>query len=162
GVNILSTAPSYPNTTLGLINYGTLSGTSMATPHISAAAGLIALTTPGAAADAIGLRLQQSAGSSDATGGWNQYLGYGILDAFAAVKGNLRPATVGGVVGQVVDGSNLPVSSALVSIDAQSFTTTGDGLFRISNLSAGPHNVSSSAAGYPTTNLKVTVVPGAD
>src|SRR6185503_3759237 len=139
GVNILSTVPSYPDTTFGLINYDTLSGTSMATPHIAAAAGLVALTTPEAAADAIGLRLQQSAGSPDAAGGWNQYLGYGVLDAFAAVKGTLRPATVGGVVGQVVDGTNLPVSGATVSIDAQSYTTTGDGLFRISNLSAGLH-----------------------
>ena len=52
GVSIASTVPTYSNP-LGVTNYAYMSGTSMATPHASAVAGLIAMTTPTASAAAI-------------------------------------------------------------------------------------------------------------
>ena len=50
GLGILSTAPTYSGTSQGWLNYVSLSGTSMATPFVSALAGLVAMTTPNATA----------------------------------------------------------------------------------------------------------------
>ncbi len=161
GVSILSTLPTYASP-IGGQNYGNLSGTSMATPHVAAVAGLLALTNPAAPSMAVAQRLQQSASSSAPNGGWGQYLGYGILDAYTAVAGLLRTSTVGGVTGQVVDATNLPVGSATVSINGQSFTTAADGLFRFSNIPVGTYQLLSSAAGFSMQALTVTIVAGAD
>ena len=161
GVGILSTTPTYP-TTMGILNYGTLSGTSMATPHVSAVAGLVAMANPGISAAAIAQRLQQSAQSTIAGGGWNQSFGYGVVNALAAVAGNLRPASFGGLTGQVVDGTGLPVNGATVSIPGQSQITAADGLFRFANLSPGDWTISATASGYPAVTEAVTVVAGAD
>jgi len=161
GVGILSTSPTY-TTTMGLMNYGTLSGTSMATPHVAAVAGLIAMANPGASAAAIAQRLQQSAQSTNAGGGWNQNFGYGVVNAFAAVAGNLRAASVGGITGQVVDAAGLPVSGATVAVPGQSTVTAQDGLFRFANLSPGSYNITGSASGYPTVTIGIAVGAGAD
>ena len=133
---------------MGGVNYGYLSGTSMATPHVSGAAGLIAMAFPGVSSDAIVQRLQQSAASSIAGDGWNQNFGFGILDAASAVAGVLRSATTGSIVGQVVNGSNLPVGGASVFTDGASVITAGDGLFRLANIAAGKHPVTVTATGF--------------
>ncbi|SDY28654.1 Subtilase family protein [Evansella caseinilytica] len=73
GSNIYST---YPNS-----RYATLSGTSMATPHVAGVAGLIRSVNPNLSAAQVRTILRntaQYAGSS------TQY-GYGIVDAYAAV-----------------------------------------------------------------------------
>src|SRR5439155_26493872 len=92
----------------------------------------------------------------------DQYLGYSIIDASRAVTGNLRTATLGGIVGQVVDSIGLPVTGAAVSAGGQTFTTLADGLYRLSNLAAGSYTLQASAAGYLTRNLTFVVRPGAD
>jgi subtilisin family serine protease len=162
GVGILSTAPSYPGAYLAIQNYATLSGTSMATPHVSAVAGLIALTTPGATPAAIAQRLQQTASSAVNGGGWNQNYGYGIVNAAAAVSGTLRAASVGGVTGQVVNAFTLPVTGATVTVAGQTVTTAADGLFRFSNLNAGDYTISATATGQPAAIQNIAIVPGAD
>src|SRR5258706_9665309 len=108
GVNVYSTAPTYSVTT-GWFNYVSLSGTSMATPHVSAIAGLVAMTTPGTSAAAILKRMQQTASSSTVGGGWDQNFGYGIVNAYNAVAGVFRTATNGSVTGQIVDTGGLSV-----------------------------------------------------
>ena len=80
GVGTYSTAPTYP-VTMGIQNYATMSGTSMATPHVSAVAGLIETAYPNAPAAAVIERLQQSAQSMTANGGWDQNIGYGVVTA---------------------------------------------------------------------------------
>ena len=161
GVSILSTVPTYQNA-LGGLNYQTLSGTSMATPHVSALGGLIAVASPGTSAAAIGERIQQSAGSSIGNGGWDQNVGYGIISAFNAISGTLRPSTVGGMVGQIVDSSGLPASGAVVLLNGQLQTTAADGLYRFSNISAGNYSATVSLAGSASQNLTVTIPAGAD
>jgi subtilisin family serine protease len=159
---IYSTVPTYAGTTLGFLNYTRLSGTSMATPHVSALAGLINLSSPGIASDAVIQRMQQSANSSAANGGWEQNLGYGIIDARAALNGTLRSATVGGIRGQVVDANGIAVSGVVVSVASTNVTTDQSGFFRFFNLVVGPYSISATGGGFPTQTLSVGVAPGAD
>ncbi|MCZ6653934.1 MAG: malectin domain-containing carbohydrate-binding protein, partial [Planctomycetota bacterium] len=161
GENILSTAPTYPVTS-GALNYGYSSGTSMATPHVSALAGLVASTTPNLSSAAIAMRVQRSATSATAEGGWNLNIGYGTIDARHALAGTLPISSTGSIVGQVVDASGLPIDSAQVSVAAQSVTTDSTGLFRLANLVPATHLVTTSATGFPMRNDDVTVVGGAD
>ena len=68
----------------GASNYAYLSGTSMATPMVTAVAALIHHVNPGLhAADVIRI-LKQTATRAPGSG-WNQDLGWGILDAGAAL-----------------------------------------------------------------------------
>ncbi|HXS95629.1 MAG TPA: S8 family serine peptidase [Candidatus Limnocylindrales bacterium] len=158
GVGILSTLPTYSNS-YG-ISYGSLSGTSMATPHVAAVAGLIAMGNPGLSAAAIAQRLQQSAQSTSTT--WDQYLGYGVLNAAGAVSGTLRPGSLGSLVGQVLSSSGVAVAGAIVTGGGKSFTTASDGLFRLPNLAAGTYTVTVTASGYSALSVQAAVVQGAD
>jgi uncharacterized repeat protein (TIGR01451 family) len=165
GVNVLSTLPTYSNT-FGL-NYGSLNGTSMATPHVAALAGLLFMANPGLSVAAVAQRIQQTAQTPYT--GWDQYIGYGVINAAAALGGILRPATQGSLGGQVLDSINQPINGALVTAGGQSFITaidpttgSSDGLFRIANLSPGTYPITVSASGYSTVNLQAAVVAGAD
>lgn len=76
GVSIQSTYPGN--------SYRSLSGTSMATPHVSAVAALVKSANPSLTADQIRQILKDTAidlGSA----GWDQFFGYGLVDAEAAV-----------------------------------------------------------------------------
>ena len=161
GVAVESTLPTY-SVTLGCCNYGLLSGTSMATPFVSALAGLVAMTTPGATAAAILQRIEQTAASSTVGGGWSQSFGYGIINAYNAIAGIARPATMGGVSGQVVDTFGNAIAGAHISIGGQPFTTDSSGLFWIRPLAPGSYPATVSASGYATQSLSVNVTAGAD
>ena len=49
----------------------------MATPFVSALAGLVGMTTPNATAQSILQRMEQTASSSTTGGGWGQNFGFG-------------------------------------------------------------------------------------
>jgi subtilisin family serine protease len=160
GVNIISTYPTYAVAT-GLTNYALLSGTSMATPQVAALAGLLAGSTPNALMGAVAQRIQTSANSTYANGGWNQELGYGVIDAASALSGTLRAATAGAVTGQVTTASGVGIGGATVTLGGSTLTTA-DGLFRFPNLSAGTYTLRVAFAGYPDVTLPVNVTGGAD
>jgi len=161
GVGILSTAPTYLVST-GWNSYVSLSGTSMATPFVSALAGLVAMTTPNTTAQAILQRMEQTASSSTIGGGWNQSFGFGIINAAKAIGGTLRTATNGAVAGQIIDSSGAGFGAAQITVNSQTIATDANGLFRFGTLQAGTYAVIVSAPGYPTQSLDVTVAPGAD
>jgi subtilisin family serine protease len=159
GVAIFSTTPTYAAYGSAALNYGYMSGTSMATPHVSALAGLIAMATPGLSAGAIAAQLQRTADTTSS--GWNQVFGYGTINAERAVAGGYGSAATGGVTGQVVDASALP-ALATVTIAGQTVGTDAAGLFRITGIPGGLHAVSASLFGGTPVTGYVAVVPGAD
>ncbi len=161
GVAILSTAPTYTVST-GWHNYVSLSGTSMATPFVSALAGLVAMSTPNTTSQAILQRMEQTANSTTVGGGWGQNFGFGIIDAANAVAGSFRTATNGAIAGQIVDTSGNPVNGAHVTINNQTVTTDSSGLYRFGTLPAGTYPVTVSAIRFATQSLTATVAPGAD
>ncbi|MEI9972377.1 MAG: S8 family serine peptidase [Ignavibacteriota bacterium] len=122
GANIQSTLPTYANA-MGL-NYGLASGTSMATSFVSALAGLLYSIKPDLSAAAVAQRIQQTAQTPNA--GWDQFIGYGLMNAAAALAGTPGTATLGSFTGQVVDASNNPIAGATVTAGSQSFTTVID------------------------------------
>jgi len=68
--------------------YGALSGTSMATPHVAALAGLILSAHPGETPDQVEATIRSTAVDLGPAG-WDVQFGYGRIDAAAAV--NLPP-----------------------------------------------------------------------
>src|SRR5665213_3909377 len=161
GLGILSTAPTYP-ASQGWLNYVSLSGTSMATPFVSALAGLVAMTTPNATAAAILQRMEQTASSLTTGGGWGQNFGFGIINASSAVSGTLRNAVNGAIAGQIVNASDNSVSGAQITINSQTVPADSNGLYRVGTLPAATYPVTISAPGFATQSLSVTVAPGAD
>ncbi len=157
GVGVESTSP------YGLTSgYSTDSGTSIAAPFVAGLASMLMTASPSTSVEAIGRRIQQSADSTNVNGGWSDQVGYGRINVVKALAGTLRPASSGGIVGQVIDTSDLPVTGAHVSFGTYNFTTDMSGMFRIPNVPAGFHNVSVLAPGVGSRNYVVGVTAGAD
>ncbi len=162
GVGILSTVPTYTNP-LGATRFGQLSGTSMSAPHVSAEGGLIFATSPGMTAAAARMLIEESADNSNSGGQAGQQLGYGRINLWRAITGTVRPSSLGGIVGQVMDANGNPIPSATVAVAGiNGGVFNAPGLFRFYGLSAGSHTVTVSAPGYPLSVFQVNVAAGAD
>lgn len=81
GVDIFSTVPNHRNR-LSLLNYGYLSGTSMAAPFVSGTAALVWATSYGTDNASVRARVQNAA---DAIPGTGEYWVYGRVNAYNAV-----------------------------------------------------------------------------
>lgn len=82
GVSIYSTLPNHRNA-IGILNYGSLSGTSMATPHVSGLAALVWATSYGTSNSSVRKQIENTA---DKIAGTGKYWLYGRINALAAVK----------------------------------------------------------------------------
>jgi hypothetical protein len=111
GVNILSTVP----TAVDPSGYFTLSGTSMATPHVAALAGLILSAHPGETPDQVEATIRSTAVDLGPPGRDDQF-GYGRIDAARAV--NLAPPDL---IAPVMTGLASP---SLVRSPSRAFTAT--------------------------------------
>ena len=138
--------------------YGTLSGTSMATPHV---AGLIALLLQ--ADPALGNTDIINALKSTATplGGSvpNNNYGWGRIDAYNAV---MSVSSIGTLQGSVSNGGQ-PIANATIQIvphngnPAVNTTSTAGGSYSM-GLAGGVYDVTASAFGYePVTNFGITI-----
>ncbi|HEY3722937.1 MAG TPA: S8 family serine peptidase, partial [Acidimicrobiia bacterium] len=83
GVSVLSTYP-VALTTAGHVPYAYMSGTSMATPHVAAAAALLLARWPSCSPDKVEARLEATAKRIGSTGRNNDY-GYGLIDPGRAI-----------------------------------------------------------------------------
>ncbi|MEM3550057.1 MAG: S8 family serine peptidase [Candidatus Bathyarchaeia archaeon] len=96
GVSIYSTLPTYSVTltrTYGY-NYGTLSGTSMACPHVAGTAALVIASNPALTNIDVRTRLQTTADDLG-TNSWDTTYGYGLIDADeAATKTDVHDVAV--------------------------------------------------------------------
>jgi len=108
GVSIYSTLPTYRVTltrTYGY-DYGTLSGTSMACPHVTGTAALVIASNPTLTNVDVRSRLQATADDLGPVG-WDSVYGYGLVDADEAAPGDALPTVnvVNPVDGSIVSGS---------------------------------------------------------
>lgn len=121
GVDIMSTIPTYfvgRGPFEPTAPYDTLSGTSMATPHVSGVAALIYSADPTLTNVQVRDILTSTAEDLGAAG-WDEYFGYGIADAEAAVNAastggsggdTTAPAKVTGLTATVISSSQIDLS----------------------------------------------------
>jgi hypothetical protein len=95
GVNILSTVRR------GFGDYGYKSGTSMATPHVSAAVALVMTQFPSYTRDQVWNDLLAGADDLGATG-WDAYFGWGRLNGYIPLLGKLNVALIAPMNGAIV------------------------------------------------------------
>lgn len=116
GVDIYSTLPTYEvslTTEYGL-NYGSLNGTSMATPHVSGAAALVFASDTNLSNVDVRNRLNSTAFDPEADGR-DVYLGFGIVNAAAACAVSTTPSDTGTIQGTVTKGGK-PLAKASVTL----------------------------------------------
>ncbi|HVE64100.1 MAG TPA: S8 family serine peptidase [Mycobacteriales bacterium] len=153
GEDIWSTFPSN--------SYGVISGTSMATPHVSGVASMIMWKT-GATAASTRTTLKNTAQGS---GGCNSI---GVVNLAAALGGGgtTTPppptATPGAITGVITDASSKAgISGATVSCGTAGTTTTAtNGSYTLSNVAPSTYTCTASATGYRSKSGNVTVTDG--
>jgi thermitase len=112
GVSIYSTLPNHPNAFIAL-NYGSLSGTSMATPFVSGLAALIWATPFGTSNSVVRSHIESTA---DAIIGTGNYWQYGRINAFRAV--NAGSSAVSTNTATVVTSTSAILNGNLFDLDA--------------------------------------------
>jgi hypothetical protein len=170
-------------TTLNGGGYGYWYGTSFSSPIVAATAALALSVQPGLSASALVSLLEQSADHLGGYTGWNQYFGYGQVDAYktvvaaqnvvsdktppaVSISGPANSATVSGTVqvtGTATD--NVGVTSIHFSVDGKLVATSASSPFVFSWNTASYTNAShtitvsaSDAAGnVGTASISVTV-----
>jgi subtilisin family serine protease len=85
GVNILSTVPRYPSALASTVDYDSWPGTSMAAPHVAAAAALLLAKTPDPRPAAVRKHLMDTADRVSGQTEWNEEYGAGRLNISAAL-----------------------------------------------------------------------------
>ncbi|MGW0222803.1 S8 family serine peptidase [Streptomyces tendae] len=143
GVDILSALPDG--------GYGTLDGTSMATPHVSGTVALMLQAQPDLTVDEA---LSILTGTSQSDGRYgerpNPRYGYGRIDAYAAVREASLRSGVRGTVTDERSGKPLAGVTVARTDTGRAVTTDAAGRFSI-RLAPGTHDLALSRFGYVDT-----------
>lgn len=152
GVNTYS---SYPGG-----GYTTMSGTSMAGPHVAGVVALMRAANPNVDVNTIKQVLMDTATDYGTAGEDNDY-GHGLINAFAAVQAVM--SGFGTLTGTVTDAtSGLPISGVLVdnTTGPQQMNTNASGGYTMM-LAPGNYAMSYSMFGYTAQTLNVTITADA-
>jgi thermitase len=145
--------------------YGSISGTSMATPHVSGVAAML-MSEKGLSAAQTRSTLKSSAQGS---GGCNSI---GVVNLASALGGGgsgggtteTEPVGEGTIAGTVLSASGknkTPVSGASVDCGAGGAATTGtDGAYTIGSVPVGSYTCTASASGFKPKSQSVSVSDG--
>lgn len=140
GVNVLST---YPEGTGSQGNYGSMSGTSMASPHVAGVAALVWSHHPSCSAAQIRGALNESA-QDLGTSGRDVRFGYGLVQAKDAIDYLLTNGCDGAGSGEEPPATNeLSNGQTITGLAA----TTGDALYYTLEVPAGASDLSFSING---------------
>ncbi|MFG2074309.1 S8 family serine peptidase [Nonomuraea maritima] len=151
GVDVVSTIPGG--------EYGSLDGTSMATPHVSGTVALMLEARPDLTVEATEEILAGTSVSDDRYGPRpNRRIGQGRIDAYAAVA---EASLQSGVHGTVLDKrGHKPLAGVKVSTEnGRSTVTDAEGRFEV-RLPAGTHALTLSRFGYKDLVRNVDVQDG--
>ncbi len=157
GVDILSTLP--PATTPNGSLYGTLSGTSMASPHVAGALALLLAQNPTMTMQAAQARLFASVDKLPQLKG--KVSTGGRLNLARMLSGAIY-----GVSGRITRSDGTPVSNVLVSLQARSVITTttdSNGFYRFSGFPAGNYSLGARLNGFtfaPATGSRTAFTLG--
>ncbi|MFF0176920.1 S8 family serine peptidase [Micromonospora profundi] len=158
GVNIRSSIPGS--------TYGSISGTSMAAPHLAGAIALLYSAAPSLVGDVNATRTLLNGAAIDkadsqcgGTAADNNVYGEGRLDALALLDA-APTGDVGTLAGTVTDAATgTPIAGATLTLTgpaAREVTTGADGTYS-TQLPTGDYQVVVSAFGYGTTTKSATV-----
>jgi subtilisin family serine protease len=150
GQTILSTVPGS--------SYVSLSGTSMATPHVAGAAALALAVNPG-----LTLAQLKSAllSTTDHPSGLTGKLKSGRLNLYRLVQSVAPAGSTFSISGTITQGS-AGLAGVQVAAGGQSATTAADGSYTLSGLPAGSYTVTPSKSGASFTPASRSVTVGPD
>jgi len=143
-------------------SYGSLSGTSMASPHVAGLGALVFTRVSdtngnGFLNDEVRACIQNNADNIGVTG-----IGSGRINAYKAVQATSpAPPTTGSIAGTVTDAvTGATIAGAAVTDGTRSATSDANGGYSIANVPAGTYAVTATASGHNSASQSVQVTAG--